>query len=193
MKRRSAFLLLCILLCALCLPAAAAEPTVYPFSLSGGDFATVDGLTFDGDVIVSGDNAVLALNNCVVNGDIILTANEGSRVILTGTTVVGSCVQRNTVKEATIDYSLPKFLTDAPVELVMEDCIGAVVTLGDFSVVVNDQVYSMKDTQYFIDAGSSEVALLPYEGQEASYCIIARWWEGGEEVLMVLAESEAQE
>ncbi len=191
MKKLLTVLSLMLMLCFV-LPAAA-ETQTYSFELKPGDFATADGLTFDGDVIVSGDNAVLALNNCVVNGDIILTANEGTRVILTGTTVVGSCVQRNTIKEATMEYSLPKFLTDAPVELVLEDCVGAVVTLGDFSVVVNDRVYNMKDSQYFIDATNSEVALLPYEGQEASYCIIARWWEGGEEVLMVLAESEAQE
>ena len=188
MKKFMILLSLMLIGC-LVLPAAA-ETQTYPFELNGGDFATVQGLTFNGDVIVSGDNAVLALNECVINGDIILTANEGTRVMLTGCTVVGSCVQRNDIKEATIDYSLPKFLTDAPIELELEDCVGAVVTMGNVSVVVNDQVYSMKDAQYFLNSPDPHTGLVPYEGQEADYLIVAHWYENGEEVLMLLTEKE---
>ena len=188
MKKRITLLSLLLMLC-LAL-SATAETQTYPFDLNDGDFATVQGLTFNGDVIVSGDNAVLSLHECVINGDIILTANEGTRVILTGSTVVGSCVQRNTVKEATIDYSLPKFLTDAPIELELEECVGAVVTMGDFSVVVNDQVYSMKYAQFFLNSPDPHTGLVPYEGQEADYLIVAHWYEGGEEVLMLITEKE---
>lgn len=188
MRKCSLFLVL-ILLTVFCAPAMAkGEAVVYPLGLNPGSEATVEGITFSGDVIVSGNNAKLILSNCTILGDLILTSDTGTMVMLLGTTVMGRCIQRNSVKEADIDYSLPKFASDAPVEVELEDCIGGVAALGSFPVVFGGRVYTMDDAQVFFDSTTPEGEIVAYEGQEANVFIVCRWWEGGEEVVLVIAE-----
>lgn len=190
MKRLICFVLALMLLA---LPVMAEEaPSGINFTLLEGNDASIYGLVFQEDVIISGNHARLSFTDCTFLGDIILTSEEGTMVFLMGCNLMGKCIQRNGVQEATIDYSLPKFVTDTPVELVLEDCLGGVVALGDFPVVFAGQVYTMAQSQQFVIATESEVEIVPYEGQEADYFIVCRWWENGSEVVMVLAEAETE-
>ena len=191
MKKRFFTLFLALML--LALPAMAEPaPADCTFTLLEGNDASINGLVFQEDVIINGNHARLNFTDCTFFGDIILTSEEGTMVFLMGCSLMGKCIQRNSVQEATIDYSLPKFVTDKPVELVLEDCLGGVVVCGDFPVVFAGQVYTMAQSQQFVIVNGSEVELVPYEGQEADYFIVCRWWENGSEVVMVLAEAESE-
>lgn len=162
----------------------------YALQNDGGEY--VENLIFNEDVIVSGENTQIIFSNCEFNGDIILTADEGTRVLLLGCDVNGTCVVRSSVREASFDYNNPKFLTDRPVSLVCEDCVGSLVTLGDFEVTFNGQAYSMADSQFFIVPGQTETTLVPYEGQTASYCVVAQWYENDQKTVMVVCEYDPE-
>ena len=163
----------------------------YTFELTEGDQLYFENLIFDGDVTVSGDNAKIIFANCFFIGDVILTADEATQVMLLGCGMTGRCVQQNAVIEATLDWAFPKFLVDSPVEVVTGHCIGSVIPLGDFEVVFNGKTYSMADSQLYIDTSNSEVSIVPYEGQPASYYCIVQWWENDEPITTILSELEA--
>ena len=140
-------------------------------------------------IVISGDNAQIVFVNCTFSGNVVNTANVGTRVLLLESKVHGSCVFDNDVKEATIETSLPKFLTDAPVNAIAEDCAGNTIALGDFLIAVNGKGYQMKDAEWFIN---SDGELVEYTGQEATYVYVAQWWENGEKVFMVIAEYDPE-
>jgi len=160
----------------------------YTYALPEGESLYFENLIFPEDVIISGDNAQIIFSNCWFAGNIILTSECGTRVMLFGCRVNGVCEATNNVKEATIDYNNPKFLTDAPVDFICRDCAGTVVALGDFEIFFNGERYTMADAQLFSDPTSENAGFVPYEGQEASYFIIGQWIENGEEVRLFLAE-----
>lgn len=190
MKRLICFVLALMLLA---VPALAQEASAgCTITLLEGKEASVTGLVFQEDVIISGNNARVIFTDCTFLGDVILTAEEGTMVFLMGCSLMGKCIQRNGVQEANMDYPLPKFATDAPIEVVMEDCLGGMLAFGDFPVVVNGQVYTMAQSQQFVLSSGTGVEIVPYEGQPADYFIVCRWWENGSEVVTVLAEAETE-
>lgn len=113
----------------------------YNYELSEGDALEVENLIFEEDVTVSGNNAQITFTGCEFKGNIINTADEGTRVIMNGSSIDGRCVLQNTIKETTMEWSFPKFIVDSPMEIVSEDCIGSVIAMGDFDVVFNSEVY----------------------------------------------------
>ena len=156
----------------------------YEYALTE-DGAYMENLIFNADVVITGENSQIVFSNCEFNGNITLAANEGTRVMLLGCEVNGTCILQNDVAEANIDYNNPKFLTTSPVTVECEGGAGSVVALGDFEVVFAGKTYTMADSQFFINADGS---LVPYEGQEASYYVAAQWIEGGEQITMVVCE-----
>lgn len=162
--------------------------TEYLFELAEGEDQTVENLVFEQDVTVSGDNAQITFSNCAFNGSLINTADEGTRVILAGSTLEGQCVFANSVKESTMEASFPKFLVDMPVAVSGEDCVGAVIPLGDFEITFNGQAYTMADAELYFDISDPEAGFVPYEGQQANYYCVAQWWENGEKIVMVECE-----
>ena len=162
--------------------------TEYLYELSDGETAEVADLVFEEDVTISGDNAQITFTNCEFKGNILNTADEGTRVILSQSVLNGQCIFENSVQEATMEWSFPKFITDSPVEVVCTDCIGSVIPMGDFEVVFNGETYTMADSQLFFDLSNSEAGFVPYDGQTANYFCVAQWWENGEQVLMVECE-----
>lgn len=167
---------------------AAAAKNKFIFELIDGHEQYIEGETFDGDVIISGDNAQITFVGCVFNGDIINTAEEWTRVMLFGCEVNGKCIVKNNLKEGTLETPLPKFMSDAPFEVVCEDCLGAAIYLGDFEGVFNGQTYTMADSSLFFDYSNPDANCVPYEGQEASCYFVAQWWENGEHILLVACE-----
>lgn len=169
-------------------PAAQEVATEYSFSLTEGEAQNVENLIFEKDVTVSGDNAQITFTNCTFQGNIINTANEGTLILLPGSTLEGKCVFQNETKEATMDWSFPKILAYAPVEVSCEDCIGSVILMGDFETVFNGQTYTMEDSELFYDLSDENASFVPYEGQQASYYCVCQWWENGEQIVMVECE-----
>ena len=163
------------------------KATEFTFELAAEEERIVENLVFDEDVTVSGDFGIIIFENCEFNGDVICTAEQFTRVILSGTTVNGNCVFKNTIKEATMDYPMPKFISSGALNIVCEDCIGVCVLDGtEENIVFNGEAYSIADVEFFYDANTNE--LVPYEGQEASVLFVGQWWENGEKVLQLFCE-----
>lgn len=160
----------------------------YVFELAEEEELYFENLIFEEDVTISGDYSRIIFFNCEFNGDIVLTSELATRVMLLESDVNGTCIFENTTKEATIETSLPKFLVSKPVEVVAEDCICSVITLGDFEVTFNGETYSLADVELFYDADNPEAGFVPYEDQEANILCVAQWWENGEKILFTECE-----
>ena len=157
----------------------------YAFEVSGED-KFIENLIFNENVVISGDgSANIYFINCQFNKDIINTSDAPIRMFLLGSEVNGSCIFRNTVTEATIDDPFPKCLTDAPVNVVTEDCFGIVIAMGDFPVTLNGVSYDLASAPTFMDP---EAGFVPLEGQEANLYWVASWTENGEPQVMHVAE-----
>jgi len=164
------------------------KATEFTFELAAEEERIVENLVFDEDVTVSGDFAIIVFENCEFNGDIISTAEKFTRVILSGgTTVSGNCVFKNTVKEASMDYPMPKFISSNALNIVCEDCIGSYILDGtEETITFNGETYSIADVEFYYDANTNE--LVPYEEQEVSTIFVGQWWENGEKVLQLFCE-----
>lgn len=162
--------------------------TEFKFELAAEEERIVENLIFNEDVTVSGDFGTIIFENCEFNGNIINTAEQFTKVVIPeGTTVKGNCVFKNTVKEATMDYPVPKFISPNTLNVVCEDCIGAYVSDGtENNVVFNGETYSIADVESFFDADTN--ALVPYEEQEVSAIFVAQWWENGELKKVIFCE-----
>lgn len=66
----------------------------YNYELSEGDALEVENLIFEEDVTVSGNNAQITFTGCEFKGNIINTADEGTRVIMNGSSIDGRCVYK---------------------------------------------------------------------------------------------------
>lgn len=164
------------------------KATEFTFELAADEERIVENLVFDEDVTISGDFGMIDFENCEFNGDIISTAEQFTRVVLPDrTTVNGNCVFKNSIKEATMDYPMPKFISPNTLSIVCEDCIGSCVLDGtEENIIFNGETYSIADVEFFYDANTNE--LVPYEGQEASALFVGQWWENGEKVLQLFCE-----
>lgn len=164
------------------------KATEFTFALAEDEERVVENLVFDGDVTISGDFGVIIFANCEFNGDVIHTAEQFTRVIFSdGTTVNGNCVFKNTVKEANMDYPMPKFIGPDTLNIVCEDCIGSFVLDGtEAGIVFNGETYSLANIEFYYDANTNE--LLPYDGQEVSSLFVGQWWENGEKVVQTFCE-----
>ena len=162
--------------------------TTYQFQCGEGEAQTVEDLLFAEDVTVSGDKGQITFVNCDFQGNVVLTADEGTQVVLEGSTVAGQCIFRNQTKEVTLDWSFPKFLVGTKVEAVCEDCIGAVLPMGEMELVFDGQTYTMADAALFVDLSDPEAGFVPYTGQQASYFCVVQWWEDGTKNVLVECE-----
>lgn len=167
--------------------------TEYTFALTEGETKVVSNLIFDKDVTVSGNNAQINFVNCEFKGNVVNTASEYTRVVLEGgSTVAGQCVLQNNVKEATLESAFPKFLTDAPIDVVCKDCIGSVIALGDFDVTWNGKTYKLQDATLYFDVKNPDAGFVPYKDQQANNFCVAQWWEKGQQQVIVECEYSAE-
>lgn len=160
----------------------------YSFECTEDEPEVIENLIFNEDVTVSGEKGQITFVNCEFKGDVTLTANEGTRVILEKSQIDGQCKFQNDTKEATMEWSFPKFLVDIPVDVVCDDCIGAVIPLGDFEIVFNGETYSMDKSELFFDLSDPDAGFVPYTGQQANYYSVVQWWENGEKKVLVECE-----
>lgn len=160
----------------------------YYFDMGEGGQLYYENLIFNQDVIISGISSQIVFANCQFNGNIINTAEDGTRALLLGCEVNGVCILDNAVEEATFEDPFPKFMTDTPIDVVTTGTFGAVITLGDIEVTFNDETYTLADADIFFDANNPDAGFVPYEGQEVNVMCVAQWTENGEVTKLVECE-----
>lgn len=164
----------------------AAGRTVASYEYTPGEEGGyAENLIYNADVVISGDNTQMVFSNCAFNGNIILASGEGTRVMLLGCEANGTCLIQNDVTGVGMEYNNPKFLTTSPISVEVSEGVGSVLALGDFEVTFNGEVYTMADSQFFINADGS---LVPYEGQESSYFVAAKLFENDQPAVTVVCE-----
>ena len=151
------------------------------------DFSVAD-TTFHGDVVITGEGGSVAFVNCVFNGNIVNKGGEGARVILMGDCKFAEdsvCVIESSVKEATLETDLPKFLIFCEAPSVSCKNSGAVVTLAEHEIEFNGKKYPIENAEFFNIDTTAEI--VPYTGQESNMHNVAKWTENGEEINYHLA------
>jgi len=165
------------------------EATEFDFTVDPEQEIVIENQIFNEPVTVTGDFGEISFVNCEFNADIINTAEQFTRIkILDDCEVNGKCIIQNSLKEGTIDTPLPKFMTAIPIDFVCEDCLGAVLVLGDFDITFNGEKVSLTDSELYFDSSNPDAGYVPYEGQEASLYLIGQWWENGEKVIFAECE-----
>ena len=151
------------------------------------DFSVAD-TSFDGDVVITGEGGSLTFVNCAFNGKLINKGGEGARVILVDGCkfAEGSeCVIDSSLKEATLETDLPKFLLFCEAPPISCKNAGAVLTLSENEIEFNGKKYSIENAEYYNNDATGEI--LPFTGQEVNFHNVAKWTENGEEINLHLA------
>ncbi len=151
------------------------------------DFSVAD-TTFDGDVVITGEGGAVVFVNCVFNGNIIHQGGEGARVLLMEGCKFAEdsvCMIESSLKEATMETDLPKFMFFGEAPSVSCKNSGAVLALSNNVIEFNGEKYPVESAELFNDETTGEI--ISYTGQEANFHNVAKWTENGEEVLLHLA------
>lgn len=158
------------------------------YDITGKSDFTVADATFSGDVIIKGEGGSVTFVNCVFNGDLINKGGEGARVILAEDCKfadASECVIDSSLKEATMETDLPKFLVFCKAPSVTCKNSGAILTLAENEITFNGEKYTIENAEFFNIDSTDEI--VPYSGQEANFHNVAKWTENGEEVKLHLA------
>ena len=151
------------------------------------DFSVAD-TTFDTDVVITGEGGSVTFVDCVFNGNIINKGGEGARVLLAedcNFAEDAECVIESSLKEATLETDLPKFLIFCEAPSVSCKNSGAVLALAENEIVFNGKTYPIENAEFFNIDTTDEI--VPFAGQEANFHNVAKWTENGEEVNFHLA------
>lgn len=151
------------------------------------DFSVAD-TTFDGDVIITGEGGAVVFVNCVFNGKIIHQGGEGARVMLAEDCKFAEdsvCVIESSLKEATMETDLPKFLIFCEAPSISCKNSGAVLTLAENVIEFNGEKYPIEKAEFYNNDATGEI--VPFTGQEVNFHNVAKWTENGEEVNLHLA------
>lgn len=151
------------------------------------DFSVAD-TTFDSDIVITGEGGSVTFVNCVFNGNIINKGGEGARVILVEDckfAEASECVIDSSLKEATMETDLPKFLIFCEAPPISCTNSGAVLTLSENEIDFNGEKYPIENAELFNIDATDEI--VPFSGQEANLHNVAKWTENGEEIHFHLA------
>ena len=151
------------------------------------DFSVAD-TTFDGDVVITGEGGSVTFVNCVFSGNIINKGGEGARVILAEDCKFAEnskCVIESSLKEATLETDLPKFLIFCEAPSISCKNSGSVLTLSENEIEFNGKKYPIENAEFFNNDATDEI--VPFSGQEANMHNVAKWTENGEEINLHLA------
>ena len=158
------------------------------YDITGKSDLSVADTAFDGDVVITGEGGAITFVNCVFNGNIVNKGGEGARVIIIEGCefAEGSeCVIDSSLKEATLETDLPKFLLFCEAPAISCKNSGAVLTLSENEIEFNGEKRSVENAEYYNNEVTGE--MVPFSGQEANFHNVARWFENGEEVNLHLA------
>lgn len=133
------------------------------YDLTGkSDFSVAD-TTFDGDVVITGEGGAITFINCVFNANIINKGGEGARVIMVDGCKFAedtTCIIDSSVKEATLETDLPKFLIFCDAPAISCKNSGAVLTLSNNEIDFNGEKYSVENAELFNIDSTDEI--VPY-------------------------------
>lgn len=160
--------------------------TQYEFTASPSEETIIEGLIFNGDVTVNGEGEAVRFFNCEFHGNIINAALIRTVVWIMPDCELDDgchCILQNGVKEATIEYSIPKFAMFFPIQ-VETDCLGGVIAVGMFDVNINEETATATDLQFYQKADGE---MIPYEeGMEMQAHVVIWWWENGERCIFTM-------
>ena len=151
------------------------------------DFSVAD-TTFNGDIVITGEGGSITFVNCVFNGNIVNKGGEGARVIFVDSCKFAEdteCIIDSSLKEATLETDLPKFLIFCEAPSISCKNSGAVLTLAENVIEFNGKKYPIENAELFNIDATGEI--VPFSGQEANFHNVAKWTENGEEVNLHLA------
>ena len=151
------------------------------------DFSVTDA-TFDGDVLITGERGSVTFINCAFNGNIVNKGGEGARAILADGCKFAEdseCIIESSLKEATMETDLPKFLIFCKAPAVSCKNSGAVLTLSENEIEFNGKKYPIENAELYNNDATGEI--VPFSGQEVNFHNVAKWTENGEEVNLHLA------
>ena len=151
------------------------------------DFSVTD-TTFDGDIVITGEGGSVTFVNCVLNGNIIHQGGEGARVMFAADCKFSEdseCVIESSLKEATMETDLPKFIIFCEVPSVSCKNCGAVLAFSEYEIEFNGKTYPAEQAEFYNIDGTDEI--VPFNGQEFNFHNIAKWTENGEEKNLHLA------
>lgn len=161
-------------------------PAVYEYTVSPDEEINVSDQVFNGDVYVYGEGQAIRFWNCTFNGNLICCSASATMVwVLDGCVFNngGHCILRSGVREADMNYAIPKFALMMPVEVECED-LGGVMAAGDFDVVFAGKDFNAGNLEYFQKEDGS---IVPFEeGMTVNGYVVMHWWENGEEVLFTI-------
>ena len=158
------------------------------YDITGNSDFSVADTTFDGDVVIIGEGGSVAFVNCVFNGNIVNKGGEGARVMFAEDCKFSEdseCVIESSLKEATLETDLPKFLIFCEAPPISCKNSGAVLTLSENEIEFNGAKYSIENAELFNNDATGEI--VPFYGQEVNFHNVAKWTENGEEVNLHLA------
>ena len=166
----------------------AAENTAAEYDITGkSDFSVTD-TTFDGDVVITGEGGSISFVNCVFNGNVTNKGGEGARVIFTEDCKFAEnseCVIDSSLKEATMETDLPKFLIFGEAPSISCTNSGAVLALAEEVIEFNGEKHSIENAELYNNDATGEI--VPFDGQEVNFHNVAKWTENGEEINLHLA------
>lgn len=158
------------------------------YDITGKSEFSVADTTFNGDIIITGEGGAVTFVNCVFNGNIINKGGEGARVIVAEGCKFAEdseCVIESSLKEATLETDLPKFLIFCEAPSISCKNSGAVLTLAENEIEFNGKKYPIENAELFNNDATGEI--VPFTGQEANLHNVAKWTENGEEINFHLA------
>ena len=158
----------------------------YEFTASPDEELCISDAVFDGEVHIYGEGQPVRFVNCEFHRNVISHAPSTTFVWIMPDCQFADgahCIIESGVREADMDYSIPKFCVFSPVEVECKD-LGGVIACGDFDIVFDGKTYAIADVEY---VETEDGQIIPYEeGMEISVHVAMHWWENGEEVLFTL-------
>lgn len=163
------------------------DAETYEFKTSPDEPIFINNQIFYGEVVILGEGQDVTFSNCAFMGNVVSYCSSATKVIIDSDCEFADgahCVLLSSVREADMDYPLPKFMISFPVEVECPD-LGGVIALGDFDVLFDGQTYSIEDAAYVQTADGS---IFENDGSVAAAIqVVGQWWENEEKIVFTLA------
>lgn len=163
------------------------EAEIYEFAASSDEPIFINNQIFNGEVAVSGEGQDIYFSNCEFKANVVSYCPAATKINIQSDCEFADgahCVLMSGVREADMDYPLPKFVLTFPVEVECSD-LGGAIAMGDFDITFDGQTYGIGDAAYVQTADGSIV-----ENDGSVTCaahVVGQWWENGEKIVYTLA------
>ena len=162
------------------------DAETYEFTASPDEPIYINNQIFNGEVAISGEGQDIYFSNCEFKANVVSYCPATTKVTILPDCEFAEgahCVLMSGVREADMDYPLPKFALSFPVEVECPD-LGGVIAMGDFDISFDGQTYNVSDTMYIQTADGS---IIENDGSIAcSVHVVGQWWENGEKIVFTL-------